>query len=158
MAVHILDSMQEPIRNGDSYLWIHDNGTIEKKFYDRIKQMDIFEKQGYHPSALRFPDRFQKKECICKIIELWRGEGLNWENGCPQHGWNPPLPETDTDKCPCRFKIHWKCECECHYPSLSTELENKIKNIVYHADKGLWLENRIRDLVRMAQTEVKNKS
>jgi hypothetical protein len=57
MASRILAAMEEPIKNGDKYLDIHDLSNVKKAAFDL---------GGLHTETLKLPSRFQtpdKKEC-----------------------------------------------------------------------------------------------
>ncbi len=125
MTYRILQAMQEPIKIGESYLYVDSDGTVT----ERTRNYGAVD-WAVHTTCLRLPDRFQKQEC-CKS---------HWCEGCNQylaHKYDPkPAPKPE------------KCECVAH-PDCNAcqgdgraghclpkdEVEEKIKEIAGKAHK-----------------------
>ena len=175
MADKVLRAQQEPIREGEFYLWI--DGPVDISY---VKCSDPTSEDMYHPNMLRLPDKFQKKEIGCSHGSILRNpQSGNWycescritllpqevqkrECECGLHDKNQPYVENRREcTCVCRFTgVHCSCKV-CHQPQREA-VENFIQRIIRtgkHPNPQKYenvydpmvLEQFLRELVRLVE-------
>ena len=88
MADTILRAMQEPIREGERYIYVDNLGHM----HEEVCELEAENSYPWHPNVLRLPNRFQveKKECVEELHgpNCWHREDESrkqghWEKFCP---------------------------------------------------------------------------
>ncbi len=135
MPCKILTAMQEPIRKGERYLkW-----DSEFEWVNRCNNfVEELEKPGFHPYALRLPDRFQKREekvfCSTRLVVGHDKCGACGEEIERQTRHIQLEPKPQAEECSCFNR--WDQMMGEHRPSCpefkpKDAVEEKIKEIVH---------------------------
>lgn len=157
MAISVLDAMQTPIRQGERYLFLNENGDIT---------VSIFEGEStplciIHPYILRLPDAYQKQEVPMAEFYTCRKDNCP----CASHVRISPTPSPEKCESGCLHENHrYKLPCpDCEAkPTNAMEekihipnIENKIQKIIYNWNfKEVSKDQKfsdLRDLVRLAR-------
>lgn len=106
VAYEILRAMQEPIRKGERYL-LH--RQIPDMYGEAVYEgEEILSVKGFHPFALRLPDKFQTAGCNCGCHDPGNtNDGQYGQVCCPK--------PADPGKCYCQ-KYNVKGEFNYHSP------------------------------------------
>lgn len=126
-ALHILQSMQEPLKKGDEVLAFTQSGWKEHTI-----SVDFDFPMDWHPWFLRLPSRFQeqaKKEChVCRAI-CECGKIMLVPNNIPKDSWATGDPVNEKTECPfCAEKDQWIASLKSQLVQCSSE------NALVHAE------------------------
>lgn len=143
IAHNLICAMQEPIKKGEKVLFVS-IGSIEETVneYDDTKAC-------WHPSTLRLPDRFQKKEC--------RHGGCFMSCGlCGKMliDYRKPEPEKcDHANYDYQPGLGWACnKCSYIYSKPKDEVDEKIENICHGIENvSGTFHKELRELVELAR-------